>query len=116
MCRWRERKLLLLSIPCLKYKGWYKDANAWLHLWGIDKNATLLNNNNIKTIIISKFEEKMWDEKELEGKIKLRYYKDIINPNLEDHKYLSVLTSSKKKVNINKIRTNTHELHSETGC
>jgi len=58
----------------------------------------------------------MWDEKELEGKINLRYYKDIINPNLEDHKYLSVLTSSKKKVNINKIRTNTHELHSETRC
>ena len=76
----------------------------------------LLNINNIKTIIISKFEEKMWDGKELEGKIKLRYYKDIINLNLEDHKFFSVLTSSKKKVNINKIRTNTHELHSETGC
>ena len=34
---------------------------------------------------------------------------------LEHQKYLSVLTSSKKKINIAKIRTNSHELHSETG-
>jgi hypothetical protein len=57
----------------------------------------------------------MWCNKELEGKIKLRYYKEVINPNLEDKKYLSVLTSVKKKINIAKIRTNSHELHSETG-
>ena len=46
---------------------------------------------------------------------KLRYYKEVINPNLEDHKYLLVVTSSLKKINITKIRTNSHELHSETG-
>jgi hypothetical protein len=57
----------------------------------------------------------MWCDKELEEKIKLRYYKDVINPNLEDQNYLSVLTSVKKKINIAKIRTNSHELHSETG-
>ena len=57
----------------------------------------------------------MWCEKDLEAKRKLRYYKEIINPTLEDQKYLSVLTSSKKKINIAKIRTNSHELHSETG-
>ena len=57
----------------------------------------------------------MWCEKDLEAKRKLRYYKDIINPVLEDQKYLYVLTSSKKKINIVKIRTNSHELHSETG-
>ena len=28
----------------------------------------------------------MWGEKELEVKIKLRYYKDAINPNMEDKK------------------------------
>jgi hypothetical protein len=39
----------------------------------------------------------------------------VINPNLEDQKYLFVLTSVKKKINIAKIRTNSHELHSETG-
>ena len=57
----------------------------------------------------------MWCEKDLEAKIKLRYYKDVINPNLEDQKYLFGLTSSKKNINIAKIRTNSHELHSETG-
>ena len=29
--------------------------------------------------------------------------------------YLSVVTSSRKKINITKIRTNSHELHSEIG-
>ena len=56
----------------------------------------------------------MWCEKDLEDKRKLRYYKEVINPSLENQKYLSVLTSSKKKTNIGKIRTNSHELHSET--
>jgi hypothetical protein len=58
----------------------------------------------------------MWCDKELEEKRKLRYYKDVINPNLEDQNYLSVLPSVKKKISIAKIRTNSHELHSETGC
>ena len=45
---------------------------------------------------------------------KLRYGKEVINPTLEDQKYLSVLTSSMKKMNIAKIRMNSNELHSET--
>ena len=45
----------------------------------------------------------MWCDKELEQKRKLRYYKDVINLNLE-------------KKSIAKIRTNSHELHSEIGC
>ena len=49
-------------------------------------------------------------------KRKLRYYKDVINLNLEDQNYLSVLSSVKKKISIVNIRTNSHELHSETGC
>ena len=57
----------------------------------------------------------MWCEKDLATKIKLRYYKEVINPTLEDQNYLSILTSSKKKINIAKIRTNSHELYSETG-
>ena len=57
----------------------------------------------------------MWCEKDLEDKRKLRYYKEVINLTLKDQKYLSVLTSSKKKINIAKIRTNSHELHSEIG-
>ena len=54
-------------------------------------------------------------DKELEEKRKLMYYKYVINPNLEDQNYLSVLSSVKKKVSISKISTNSHELHSETG-
>ena len=38
---------------------------------------TILQNNSQ-----SKFKEKMWCDKELKEKIKLRYYKDVINPNL----------------------------------
>jgi hypothetical protein len=56
----------------------------------------------------------MWCVKELEEKRKLRYYKDVINPNLEDQNYLSIFPSVKKKISIAKIRTNSHELHSET--
>ena len=37
-----------------------------------------------------------------------------IDPTLENQKYLYVLTSLKKKVNIDKIRTNSHEPHNET--
>ena len=57
----------------------------------------------------------MWCEKDLATERKLRYYKEVINPILEDQKFLSVLTSSKNKINIAKIRTNSHEFHSETG-
>jgi hypothetical protein len=46
-------------------------------------------------------------DKELEEKKKLRYYKDINNPNLEYQNYLFVL-SVKKKINNDKIRTNFH--------
>ena len=56
----------------------------------------------------------MWCEKDLEAKRKLRYYKEVINHTLEDKNYLCVLTSSKKKINIAKIRMNSHELHTET--
>ena len=54
-------------------------------------------------------------EKELEAERKLRYYKEVINHTLEDKKQLYVLTSSKKNINIAKIRKKSHELHSETG-
>ena len=55
---------------------------------------------NMINIISSKFKEKLWCEKDLEAKRKLRYYKEDINPTLEDQKYLSVLISTKKKMNI----------------
>ena len=73
------------------------------------------NINNIKNIVTSKFKEKLWCEKYLEAKRKLRYYKEVTNPTLQDQKYLYVLTNSKKKTNIAKIRMNSHELHSEIG-
>ena len=96
-------------------QGWYKDTRSWLDHWEIDENVALKNINNIKNIVTSKFKEKMWCEKDLEAKRKLRYYKEVINPTLEDQKSISVLTSSKKKINLAKIRTNSHDqLHSET--
>jgi hypothetical protein len=38
-----------------------------------------------------------------------------MSPNLKDQNYLSTLPSVKKKINIAKIRTNSHELHTEIG-
>ena len=73
------------------------------------------NIDNAKIFINSKFKEKLWSEKNLVIKRKLRYYKEVIDPNLEDQKYLSLVTNSRKKINIAKIRMNFHELHSETG-
>jgi hypothetical protein len=70
----------------------------------------LQNIDDIKNIIKAKFKEILWCDKELEDKRKLRYYKEVVNPNLEDQKYLFVLTSVRKRINIAKIRTNSHEL------
>ena len=36
--------------------------------------------------------------------------------NLEGENYLSILTSPKNKINIIKIRTNSHKIHVETRC
>ena len=83
---------------------------AWLNHWGINEKDILQNIDNVKSIITSKFKEKLWCEENLAVKRKLRYYKEAINPNLEDWKYLSVVTSSRKKINISKIRMNSHEL------
>ena len=69
----------------------------------------------LKILLFLSLKRKCGVRKDLEAKRKLRYYKEVINPTLEDQKYISVLTSSKKKTNIAKIRTNSHEILSETG-
>ena len=89
---------------------WRKDTMAWLNHWGINENGILQNIGNAKNIITFKFEKE-----NLVVKRKLRYYKEVINPNLEDQKYLPVVTNSQKEINIAKIRTNSHEVHSKTG-
>ena len=73
---------------------WCKDTMAWLNHWGFDENDILQNIDNVKNIITSKLKEKFWWEGNLAVKRKLRYYKEVINPNLEDYKYLSEVTSS----------------------
>jgi len=95
-------------------RGWHKYTNSWLNQWGIWEDVILQNTDSMKNIITSKLKENIWCDKELEDKRKLRYYKEVVNPNLEDQKYLFVLTNIKKRINIAKIRTNSHELHSET--
>ena len=69
----------------------------------------------LKILLLPSLKLKCDVRKDLEAKGKLRYYKEVINPTLENQRYISVLTSSKKKTNISKIRMNSHELHSETG-
>ena len=82
---------------CLK-RCWWKDTMAWLNYRDIDENHILQNIDNAKNIITSKFKEKFWCEENLAVNRKLRYYKEVINPNLEDQNYLSVVTSSPKKI------------------
>jgi hypothetical protein len=84
-------------------REWHKDARSWLNYWGIMEETILQNKDTIKKNIKSKLKKKMWCDKELEEKGKLRYYKDVINPNLEDQDYLSVSPSVKKKLSIDKI-------------
>ena len=69
---------------------------------------------SVKNTITSMFKDKLWEDKELEGKRKLRYYKEVINPTLDNQNYISMLTNTKKKMNIARIRTNSHEFRSET--
>ena len=73
---------------------WCKDTMASLNHWGINENDILQSIDNVKNIITSNFKEKFWCEENLLVKIKLRYYKEVINPKLKDQKYLSVVTSS----------------------
>ena len=68
----------------------------------------------IKINIISKFKEKRWCNKE-EDKKKVKYYKHVIDHNLEDQKYLYVFTILKKKIDIPKVRTKSLEIHSYIG-
>ena len=69
---------------------------------------------NIKSTITSKFRDKLWDDKELEKKEELRYYKEVwlemTNPTLANKNFVFVLTSSKKEMNIEKIITKSQEL------
>ena len=67
-----------------------------------------------KILLLLSVKINLWFEENLAVKIKLRYYKEVINPNLEDQKYLSVVTRSRNKIYIAKIRTNSHELHRKT--
>ena len=53
---------------------WHKDAKNWLNHWGIEEEVTLQNIDNIKTTITSKFKDKLWLDKEIKDKRKLRYY------------------------------------------
>ena len=69
---------------------------------------------NIKDTINPNFSYKMWDVKKMEDKRKLRYYKEVINPIVDNHNYLSMLTSTKSKMNIARIRTKSRELQSDT--
>ena len=57
---------------------------ARLNHWGINENDILQNIDNAKNRITSKFQDKLWCAENLVDKRNLRYYKEVINPNLED--------------------------------
>ena len=70
--------------------------------------------DNIKDTINPNFRDKMWDVKKIEDKRKLRYYKEVINPTVDNQNYLSMLTSTKSKMNIARIRNKSRELQSDS--
>lgn len=70
--------------------------------------------DNIKDTINPNFRDKMWDVKKMEDKRKLRYYKEVINPIVDKQNYLSMLTSTKSKMNIARIRNKSRELQSDS--
>ena len=60
----------------LRFKcGWHKEAQSWLKYWRINVDLHMGSKHNIKNTITSKFKDKLWEDQELEGKRKLRYYK-----------------------------------------
>jgi len=65
-------------------RGSHKDSQYWLDNWVIKEELILYNKDNIKNIMTSTFKEELWSDKELEEKRKLRYYKEVINPNLKN--------------------------------
>ena len=81
---------------CLK-RGWDHDAQSWLSLWGIKEEIIMESKDSIKDTITSSFKDKMWDAKALEGKRKLRHYKEVINRTLDNQNYLSMLTALRRK-------------------
>jgi hypothetical protein len=115
-----DTKLLIIVSDSSQTHQWLKrgkhnDVKYWLNHWGIKEEVVLKNTDDIKNMVKAKFKENLWCNKELEDKRKSRYYKEVVNHNLEDQKYLYVLTIIRKRINIVKIRTNSHELHSEIG-
>jgi len=61
----------------LKHR-WHQDGHSWLNLWGIKEEIIMGRKDNIKDNVTSIFKDKRWDIKELEGKMKVRYYKCCI--------------------------------------
>lgn len=93
--------------------GWHKYSKCWLNHQVIEEQVIVQNINNIKATITSKLKEKLLCDKEIEYTRNLRYYKEVIKPNLYIQKYVCILTSINNKINISKIRMNSHDLHSE---
>jgi hypothetical protein len=86
----REGSSKLLNHQQLK-SGCHNDAKFWLNHWRIKEEVIMENTNDIKNTITTKFEENLWCHKEFQDKRKLRYYKEMVNPNLENQKYLFLL-------------------------
>lgn len=96
-------------------RGQTRDASFLAPLLGVVNEDALLNINTIDSIIVTNFKEKLWCYKQIENKKMLVYNKEAIDPKLKDRTYLSIFASVEKKINIAKIITNSHDLHTEIG-
>ena len=65
---------------------------AWVNHWGINENDICRTLTMPKILLLLSLKRNSGVEN-LAVKRKLRYYKEVINPNWEYQKYLSVVTS-----------------------
>ena len=93
--------------------GWHKDVESWLDHWGIKRRSSCRIQIISKIILLPNLKINWGKIKSWKEKRKVKYYKEVINPHLENQNYLYVLTSVKMKMNISNIITNSHELHGE---
>ena len=72
-------------------------SNFSLNHLGMVEDDALQDINNIKITILTHIEGNMWNDREKENTRKLNFYKEIVNPELEDHNYHYIVGNSERK-------------------
>jgi hypothetical protein len=107
-------KVVFNDILCKRKKTWMRQNIKWLSKWDIHLNKCPTNSKEIKAFVIDRFHKRTWDK----GLgIKKEYYIEEFNPTYNHHQkaYIRANISWIAKMLIAQLRTNSHQLHCETG-